>query len=196
MSFGSCFPPELSSCLDYIFLAQLFNANDCKKTFGNKIIFKQLIDEINYLQSSGINLTIENQNITVFLSLALIFGVNLGIHSKLGFSESFMANFPCRFCKCSKFDCNYSVTYNNNNLRNEENYLQDLITNNVSETGIKEPCVWNQINGFHAVYNYSVDLMHDVLEGVCSYDISNILYEFILNFKYFSLETLNNRIQY
>lgn len=47
MSFGSCFPPQLSSCLNYIFLAQLFNAND-KKTFGNKIIFKQLIAEINY----------------------------------------------------------------------------------------------------------------------------------------------------
>lgn len=48
VSFGSCFPPEFSSCLNYIFLAQLFNAND-KKTFGNKIIFKQLIAEINYL---------------------------------------------------------------------------------------------------------------------------------------------------
>lgn len=63
----------------------------------------------------------------------------------------------------------------NSKLRDEENYLQDLLTDNVSATGIKESCVRNQINGFHAVYNYSVDLMHDVLEGVCSYDISNIL---------------------
>jgi len=63
-------------------------------------------------------------------------------------------------------------------------------------TGIKEPCVWNQIDGFHAVYNYSVNLMYDILESVCSYDISNKLYEFIINFKYFSLEKLNNRIQY
>jgi len=106
-----------------------------------------------------------------------------------------MANFPCRFCKCSKFDCNFSVIYNNSKLKDEENYLQDLLTDNVSATGIKEACVWNQVNGFHAIYNYSVDLMHDVLEGVCSYDISNLLYEFILNFKYFSVETLNNRIQ-
>ncbi|KAE9530469.1 hypothetical protein AGLY_010931 [Aphis glycines] len=118
-------------------------------------VWKEKCHEINYLQSN-----------------ALIIGDNLGLHSILGFSESFMANFPCRICKCSKLDCNYSVIYNNNKLRDEENYLQDLLTDNVSETGIKEACVWNQINGFHAVYNYSVDLMHDVLE-----------------------ETLNNRIQ-
>jgi len=98
-----------------------------------------------------------------------------------------MANFPCRFCKCSKFDCNYSVICNNSKLRDEENYLQDLLTDNVSTTSIKEACVWNQINGFHAVYNYSIDLMDNVLEG--SYNISNILYEFLLNFKYFSLGT-------
>ncbi|KAF0737724.1 C2H2-type domain-containing protein, partial [Aphis craccivora] len=47
----------------------------------------------------------------------------------LGFSESFMANFPCRFCKSSKFDCNYSVICDSTKSRNEENYLQDLTTN-------------------------------------------------------------------
>lgn len=78
---------------------------------------------------------------------------------------------------------------------NEENYLQDVVTNNLSLTGIYEECVWNQINGFHAVLNYSVELMHDIL-GICSYDMSGILDEFIFNFKYFSLEQLNNRIQY
>ncbi|XP_022162857.1 uncharacterized protein LOC111028505, partial [Myzus persicae] len=98
----------------------------------------------------------------------LILGDNLGLHSMLGFSESFMANFPCRFCKSSKFDCNYSVICDSAKSRNEENYLQDLATNNLSLTGINEECVWNQINGFHAVHNYSVDLMHDILEGVCS----------------------------
>jgi len=195
ISFGSCFPPEFNSSLNYIFLALLFNAND-RKEFGNKNIFKELIVEINHLQNNGINININNQNYTLYFSLALILGDNLGLHSMLGFSESFMANFPCRFCKSSKFDCNYSVICDSTKSRNEENYLQDLTTNNLSLTGINEECVWNQVNGFHAVHNYSVDLMHDILEGVCSYDICGILYEFIINFKYFSLEQLNNRIQY
>lgn len=68
--------------------------------------------------------------------------------------------------------------YYNLSLKFFLNYLQDLITDNITVTGIKEPCVWNQIDGFHAVYNYSVDLMHDILKSVCLY-ISNILYEFV-----------------
>lgn len=195
VSFGSCFPPEFSASSNYIFLALLFIADD-RKEFGNNNIFKKLINEINYLYTYGLNINIENQNYTIYFSLALIIGDNLGIHSVLGFSESFMVNFPCRFCKCSQYDYNYSVTHDSSKLRTKENYLQDLTVGNVSLTGIKEPCVWNQINDFHAVCNYSIDLMHDVLEGVCSYDISGILYEFIINLKYFLLETLNNRLQY
>ncbi|CAI6357459.1 unnamed protein product [Macrosiphum euphorbiae] len=38
--------------------------------------------------------------------------------------------------------------------------------------------------------------MHDLLEGVCNYDLTGILRLFIIDFKYFSLETLNQRIQY
>lgn len=38
--------------------------------------------------------------------------------------------------------------------------------------------------------------MYDVLEGVCNYDLAPLLNNFILNFKYFSLNTFNNRIQY
>lgn len=131
-----------------------------------------------------------------FFSLALIIGDNLGLHSMLGFSESFMANYPCRFCLCSKVKCNYLVVQDVCKMRNEENYSQSIAIDNLSLTGIKEICVWNQIDGFHAVNNYSVDIMHDILEGVCSYDLSGIFYEFILNLKYFSLDTLNNRLQY
>jgi hypothetical protein len=37
--------------------------------------------------------------------------------------------------------------------------------------------------------------MHDLLEGVCNYDMPGILRSFILDFKYFSVENLNSRIQ-
>jgi len=195
ISFGSCFPSEFSSSLNYIFLALLFNSID-RKELGNKIIFKELISEINFLQNNGIDVQIENNSYTIHFSLALILGDNLGLHSILGYTESFMANFPCRFCKCSKLECNHSVKQDNNKLRNKENYSQDLSIDNLSLTGIHEACVWNEIDGFHATDNYSVDIIHDILEGVCSYDISEILFEFIINLKYFSLSTLNSRILY
>lgn len=37
--------------------------------------------------------------------------------------------------------------------------------------------------------------MHDMAEGVCKYDIGLILKEMIFSLKYFSLDTLNNRIE-
>lgn len=154
-----------------------------------------MISEINFLQTNGVNIQIEDKNYTIHFYLALILGDNLGIRSILGFSESFMARYPCRFCNCSNFECNNLATQNNNKLRNQDNYA-DLITNNLTLTGIKEACVWNSVNHCHATMNYSVDIMHDVLEGVCLYDISGILFEFILHLKYFSLITLNDRIKY
>lgn len=123
VSFNSCFPPEFSSSLNYIFLAQLFNSKG-RKEFGNKNVFKELIAEINYLQNNGINIKVDDQSYTIYFFLALILGDNLGIHSMLRFSEGFMANFPCRFCKCTKFVCNYSVTHDSSKLRNKENYLR------------------------------------------------------------------------
>ncbi|KYN17822.1 hypothetical protein ALC57_09898 [Trachymyrmex cornetzi] len=38
--------------------------------------------------------------------------------------------------------------------------------------------------------------MHDLLEGVCGYDLALILFDLIHDKRYFSLETLNNRIVY
>jgi len=143
----------------------LFNSID-RNELGNTIIFKELISEINFLQNNGIDVQIKNNSYTIHFSLALILGDNLGLHSILGYTESFMANFPCRFCKCSKLECNYSVKQDNNKLRNKENYSQDLSIDNLSLTGIHETCVFNEIDGFRATHNYSVDIMHDTRRGV------------------------------
>lgn len=109
MSFGSCIPLEFSSSLNYIFLALSFKTND-RKEVGNENIFKELISEIHFLLTNGINIHIKNTNYTIHFYLALIIGDNLGIHSIIGFSDSFMARYLCRFCKCSKFECNNLVT--------------------------------------------------------------------------------------
>jgi len=45
------------------------------------------------------------------------------------------------------------------------------------------------------ITNLVVDLMHDILEGVCHYDFCAILEELISVKKYFTLQTLNDRIQ-
>lgn len=194
VSFPS-FPPEYSSKLENIFLVLMFNHLD-RKSVGNKETFKHLISDINYLESTGIDLIIENKLFKVYFSLALIVGDNLGLHSILGFSESFISNFPCRFCCCCKTDCQRLLYQTNDKLRTIENYNSDVNVQNVTLTGITELSVWNDIESFHVTNNLSVDLMHDLLEGVCNYDISGILRNLILDSKYLTIETLNNRIQF
>lgn len=170
----SCLPPELSSLLNNIFLASLFKSDD-KKYYGNHTTFYNLITELNYLEETGITINIKNISHQVYFSLGLILGDNLGLHSILGFSENFIARYPCRFCKCSKTECHYQLKQNDNCLRNLNNYNVDVMANDSSLTGIKEMCTWNDVHSFSVVNNFSVNIMHDLLEGVFKYDLALIL---------------------
>jgi len=73
--------------------------------FGNHAIFKHIINQLNFLENIGIVINIKGSLYRVFFSLGLILGDNLGLHSVLGFTESFVAHYPCRFCKLSKTEC-------------------------------------------------------------------------------------------
>lgn len=51
------------------------------------------------------------------------------------------------------------------------------------------------MKGFHITQNVTVDIMHDLLEGVCMYVLRAILFVFIFKNKYSTLQELNNRIK-
>lgn len=188
-----CLPPKYSSSLENIFLATLFHSSN-RKEFGNFAIFRPLIQELKYLQEIGIKVKTQFTPITVKFILTLILGDNLGLHSILGFVESFSANFHCRFCKIHKNDSQVLSTNSGITLRTVSNYNEDLLVNDVSKTGVKENCVFNTLPTFHAVSNYAVDVMHDLLEGVCHYDLLHVLSYYINCLKLFSLDTLNYRL--
>lgn len=78
-------------------------------------------------------------------------------------------------------------------LRNIDTYNSDKNINIVSLTGVKQPCVFNEISFFREIENYAVDIMHDIPEGVCKYDIRLMFSKIIFSVKY--LNTLNNRIE-
>lgn len=77
-------------------------------------------------------------------------------------------------------------------LRNRENYLHDVTKCQVSETGIHVNSIWNDIATFHVTENYSIDMMHDLFEGVCHYDLRQIINNFI-DENFFTLDLLNER---
>jgi len=178
--------------LSNIFLAALIKSVDFKE-FGNDCCLKILIDEFNTLEREGLTISTHQGNVHVHFLLGLVLGDNLGLNSILEFSKSFSANYFCRLCKSHKIDTYRLYEEDTSCLRTIENYLEDVEKMNFSETGIYKESVMNSIYSFHVTKNFCVDVMHDIFEGVCHYDMCHIIKYYVNTIKIFSLTTLNNR---
>lgn len=121
-----CLPPRLASKINNIFLFILFNTLD-RKVFSNSIIFSKVIDELQYLENNGIVLSHNGENKCIYFKLSLILGDNLGLHSILGFTESFQASRFCRFCNIDKKNMQNVFYEDNTLLRTKANYYTDLL---------------------------------------------------------------------
>lgn len=189
-----CLPPEISSKLENIFLFILFNSLD-RETFSNAVTFSKANNELHFLENEGI--AINNGGIIhrVYFSLQLILGDNLGLHTLFGLNESFRSNHFCRFCLTHQHDINVVLHERNCQLRDEISYNAHVRDINPSTSGVKAPCTFHQLSSFHFIKNSCVDAMHDILEGVCQYDLKFLLHHFIYVEKKFTLVQLNNIIQ-
>ena len=171
-------PPKYSSKLENIFVFALFNTID-KDILGNEIILAKIIEELRFLENTGITVNLPNGPKQIYFELGLIVGDNLGLHSLLGFVQSFNAESFCHKCLIKKKMINNVTSERNCELRNKTNYESLLLLDNVKESGIKERCVFNKLDHFHVAENVTVDPMHDILEGIARYDLANFLNEFI-----------------
>jgi len=171
----------------------LFHSKD-RKEFGNKQIFAPLIEELNFLEQTGITVTVSDNTYKIYFVLGLLLSDNLGLHSMCGFLESFRANYPCRFCKLHRTFIETNCLEDDTVLRTRTSYVIDVALENSAVTGIKEQCVFNEVNSFHVSDNAYVDIMHDILEGIAHYDMIPIMKHFI-EIGDFSLSDLNNSVQ-
>lgn len=126
--------------------------------------------------------------------MGLILGDNLGLNALLGFAKGFNAHYFCRFCKSTKKESESLGEEIDSKIRTTNNYAEDVSQNNVSETGIHCESLFNKLPWFHVVENMSVDIMHDLPEGVCHYNMCNIIQKLIEK-KCFTLFDLNCRKQ-
>lgn len=189
-----CLPPKFASRLDCILFYSLIHTNDSKES-TNKNVFKTLIEELNFLRHNGISIKIDNCTKIIKFQLVKICGDNLGLNSIFGFSQSFRSNFYCRICTCSSEEASKLCTELECKLRTEDNYDQDVLKANFSQTGIKEKCIFNEVDGFNITKNVSIDLMHDVLEGVCMFIMNKLIKIFAFEKQFFTLQLLNTRIK-
>ena len=190
----ACFPPEVNSLLENIFLCALFHSSD-RTEFRNRRIFQKIIDELNFLQAVGIDVKTESGIKRIYFALGLVLGDNLGLNSILGFVESFRAHFSCRLCTLSREEA--QMVFFEKSMR-YETYEVDFEKSNVSETGIKEKSVWNDVLFFETEKNFVVDLLHDGPEGYFSFHMRLVLRYFVKDFQpkeeRLKLSILNSRL--
>lgn len=182
-------PPKIRSLVDNIFVVLLFKSHD-RELFSNDVVFHKIIEELEDLQENGITICVDNVSHVVHFRLGLVIGDNLGVNSMFDFVSCFTANHSCRFCKIHRDALHFCSVEDPSLLRNVNNYSVDVLTNDVSVTGIQKNSVWNSLPGFHVTENPSVDIMHDLLQGVCHYDMAHVIQRLIKK-KYFSLDDLN-----
>lgn len=164
-------PPPCQSKLENIFLVVLIDSDDRKSCTPGKVsyndeVFKPLIKELKFLETTGIVCETSQVEHRILFALNKVRGDNLGLHGILGFAECLSANFLCTICRAPQWETKIRTKEDSSLLRNCRNYSEDVVLNNVSETGIKEPCVFNQLRSFHVTDNFGVDVMHDFAEGM------------------------------
>ena len=85
-----------------IHLVSLFHTPDLKK-YDFDAILEPLLNHVKQLESQGLSLPFSDEQ--VHGTISQITGDNLGMHSILGFNESFSSRHFCRLCLLDKDDC-------------------------------------------------------------------------------------------
>jgi len=190
--------PVVRSRLNNIHILAAFNSIDRVK-YGFGKILAPIVKDLKELER-GVDLKLHDDTFVHKRgTLIQIVGDNLGLNQLCGFVESFSALHFCRLCMSSKDVCNVVCKDDVLEMRNKQQYLQqlcDVVDGKLTtkECGIKSSCKLNELQYFHTVDNVTVDIMHDVLEGVAPYELKLILFSFVYEKKYFSLQLLNSRL--
>lgn len=123
-------------------------------------------------------------------------GDNKESNTILGFIRGFgTAHYYCRFCRLHRAMMNYTTVENPEDRRNRHNYDADVLVHDQSKTGVREYAPFNYLPHFHVTDSSTEDLSHNVEGGVCHYNFIEIMYHFIYRQKYFTLDTLNQRMR-
>lgn len=171
-------PEHLRSQLCYHNLVCLCSSHYLKNSEGFNIISELIVKELQILETEGIEI---DTNVVLRGALVNICADNLGANSVLGFTESFSSTYYCRQYECTKEECNILEREDGSKLRSKSSYnkcieaIQTAKRIELKKTkGIKTKCLFNELNNFHIVDNWSIDLMHDVNEGCIKYLLEHL----------------------
>ncbi|KAJ8673771.1 hypothetical protein QAD02_005033 [Eretmocerus hayati] len=185
-----CLPPHSSSKLTNILISSIFHAKD-RDAYGNHACFAPLLEDLKYLSETGITVLMDGKPTQIYFECVLFVGDNLGVNSCCGSIPGFLSDYCCRICRATAEQCRKLVRESSTLLRNATNYASDLAK---GAGGVVQECIFNTMPRFHIAENRALDLMHDLFEGVAPSVIGQVLTILIFKKKYFTLDTLNHRI--
>lgn len=174
-------PERFLSKTDNLFLVALCKSTDLKIDDNNfDEIAELILEEMEYLENTGI----EVNGQIIKGSLARFAGDNLGANGVLGFVECFNSYF-CRLCEISKVDSESLVKERADIMRTKESYQKCVEAaskfiergkplNLKATKGIKRDCIFNRLQGFHVLDNITLDIMHDVNEGIIPFYLTKL----------------------
>ncbi|CAM4448958.1 unnamed protein product [Leuciscus chuanchicus] len=159
-----CLPKELLSSLSSLFLLAVYKTDDAK-TYGIDKVLKPVVEDIKSLEKEGVDIKTPSFDGKVKVSICQVVGDNLALNGVLGFTESFASNYACRWCCVPKDILRVQTKEDRDILRTAESNERDLSLGSVSDTGLKQASVFNDLQFFDVSKNLAPDIMHDILEG-------------------------------
>jgi len=196
-------PARYNSCFANVHLLALCYSEDLKK-YGFDPVLEKFVHEINLLQNIGFEANVgpDGERMTVYASLCQVTGDNLALNGLLGYIESFSSDFFCTFCYTTQEMIQKHFRDDVFQRRTITEYEKDV--KKISEIagkatknhcrGVKRDCALNRIDGYHVTENWSLDVMHIVLEGIIPVELSCILYGLCVECKLFDVRLLNDDI--
>ena len=170
---------KYNSALHDIHLVSLFHAQDIK-THGFSKILDPVVQDVKILERDGVRVPLYDE--LVYGTVVQVTGDNLGLHCVFGFVESFGARCCCCFCLAEKEDFQTEFTEDSPKIMMPTQALhaehcQQMETDPrlPHVMGVKQACIVNSLQYFNTCEHFSVDILHDILEGVAQYEMKLII---------------------
>lgn len=193
-------PPIFRSKLKNIFLLCLCYSDDLKTKYTDiNDIWRLVQRDINHLETYGVDIAgVGNVKGT----LTHVLFDNLGANQALGFVTSFNSTYFCRICEMSKSECKITSCEDSSKIRKIDEYnrvikhIENCIDVDFKESkGIKMKCILNDLQYFHTLTNWSVDIMHDLNEGIVPFAGKELFLK-LIELNLYSVERLNDWVMH
>lgn len=188
-------PFYYNSYLQNIHLVALFYSSDVK-LFGINSVLDVVVKDLKTLETIGIS----NNGPQNYIKGALVAlsHDNLGANQIFGMVESFSAYYYCRICLADKTQCQELCYQEDKYLRTDDGYEEHCRLAATSKEsnifGIKFRSSFNDLTEFKLCNNPSVDIMHDLLEGIVQLEIKLFL-KHLISENNINLSQINERIK-